>query len=31
LRAAGVADFIHVRSNPVEVLTTWLDRLGVRA
>jgi methylmalonyl-CoA mutase len=31
LRAAGVADFIHVRSNPVEVLTSWLDRLGVRA
>jgi methylmalonyl-CoA mutase len=29
LRAAGVADFIHVRSNPVEVLTNWQQRLGM--
>jgi methylmalonyl-CoA mutase len=31
LRAAGVADFIHVRSNPVEVLTNWQQRLGMKA
>jgi methylmalonyl-CoA mutase len=31
LRAVGVADFIHVRSNPVEVLTSWQDRLGIEA
>jgi methylmalonyl-CoA mutase len=31
LRAAGVADFIHVRSNPVEVLTNWQQRLEIRA
>ena len=30
LRAAGVADFIHVRSNPIEVLTTWQQRLGIK-
>jgi len=30
LRAAGVADFIHVRSNPLEVLAEWQKRLGVR-
>lgn len=29
LRAAGVADLIHVRSNPVEVLTRWQERLGI--
>ena len=31
LRAAGVADFIHVRSNPVEVLTKWQQRLEIKA
>ena len=30
LRSAGVADFIHVRSNPVEVLTSWQQRLGMK-
>jgi len=29
LRAAGEADFIHVRSNPIEVLTAWQQRLGI--
>lgn len=29
LKAAGVADFIHVRSNALEVLSTWQKRLGV--
>jgi methylmalonyl-CoA mutase len=29
LRALGVADFIHVRSNPIEVLTKWQERLGI--
>ncbi len=29
LRAAGAADFIHIRSNPIEVLTNWQDRLGM--
>jgi methylmalonyl-CoA mutase len=31
LRAAGVADFIHIRSNPIEVLTNWQQRLGIKA
>jgi methylmalonyl-CoA mutase len=31
LRAAGVADFIHIRSNPIEVLTTWQQKLGIKA
>jgi methylmalonyl-CoA mutase len=31
LRAAGVADFIHVRSNPIEVLTAWQQQLGIKA
>jgi methylmalonyl-CoA mutase len=31
LRAAGVADFIHVRSNPIEVLTKWQQQLGIKA
>jgi len=26
---AGVADFIHIRSNPIELLTTWQQRLGI--
>lgn len=30
LRAAGIADFIHIRSNPIEVLTHWQQRLGMR-
>jgi methylmalonyl-CoA mutase len=30
LRVAGVADFVHIRSNPVEFLTTWQQRLGIR-
>jgi len=30
LAAAGVADFIHVRSNAIEVLTKWQERLGVK-
>jgi methylmalonyl-CoA mutase len=29
LKAAGVADFIHVRSNPIEVLTKWQQQLGI--
>lgn len=29
LQALGVADFVHVRSNPVEVLTKWQQRLGI--
>ncbi len=27
LRAAGIADFVHVRSQPLEFLTKWQDRL----
>lgn len=30
LRAAGVADFVHVLSNAVETLTRWQDRLGIK-
>jgi methylmalonyl-CoA mutase len=30
LRAAGVADFIHIRSNPLETLTNWQQRLGIK-
>jgi methylmalonyl-CoA mutase len=30
LRAAGVADFIQIRSNPIEVLTTWQQKLGIK-
>jgi methylmalonyl-CoA mutase len=30
LRTAGVADFIHIRSNPIEVLTNWQQRLGIK-
>ncbi len=29
LTAAGVAGFVHVRSNAVETLRGWQDRLGV--
>jgi methylmalonyl-CoA mutase len=31
LRASGVVDFIHLRSNPLETLSAWQERLGVRA
>ena len=31
LRTAGIADFIHVKSNPIEVLTTWQHKLGIEA
>jgi methylmalonyl-CoA mutase len=31
LAAAGVADFVHARSNPVEVLTKWQERLGIES
>jgi len=30
LEAAGVADFVHVRSNPIEFLARWQRRLGIR-
>ena len=30
LRAVGVADFIYIRSNPIEVLTSWQQRLGMK-
>ena len=29
LRAAGIADLVHVRSQPVEFLTKWQKRLGI--
>jgi len=29
LKAAGVADFVHMRSNPIEVLTKWQEQLGI--
>jgi len=29
LKQAGVADFVHARSNAVEVLRAWQERLGV--
>jgi len=31
LRELGVADFIHVRCNPIEFLTAWQQRLGIEA
>ncbi len=31
LKAAGVADFVHVRSNPVETLTKWQQQLGIKS
>lgn len=31
LRAAGVADFIHLKCNPIEVLTNWQHKLGIEA
>jgi methylmalonyl-CoA mutase len=30
LKSAGVADFVHVRSNPLETLKAWQDRLRVK-
>jgi methylmalonyl-CoA mutase len=30
LKATGVADFVHLRSNPIEVLTKWQQRLGIK-
>jgi methylmalonyl-CoA mutase len=30
LTAAGVAGFVHVRSNAVETLSEWQDRLGIQ-
>jgi methylmalonyl-CoA mutase len=30
LRALGVADFVHLRSNPIEFLTRWQQRLGIK-
>jgi methylmalonyl-CoA mutase len=30
LAAAGVANFVHARSNPVEVLTKWQGRLWIK-
>ncbi len=29
LRAAGCAEFIHLRSNPLEVLKEWQERFGI--
>jgi methylmalonyl-CoA mutase len=29
LTATGIADFVHLRSKPLEVLTKWQERLGV--
>jgi methylmalonyl-CoA mutase len=29
LRAAGVVDFVHILSDPIETLSGWQDRLGV--
>ena len=31
LAAAGIADFVHVRSNPVEMLTKWQERMGIKS
>ena len=31
LKAAGVADFVHIRTNPLEFLTRWQQQLGVEA
>ncbi len=29
-RSWSCADFMHVRSNPLEVLTKWQERLGIK-
>ena len=31
LRATGIADFVHLRSQPLEFLTKWQERLGIRS
>jgi methylmalonyl-CoA mutase len=31
LAEAGIADFVHARSNAVEVLTKWQERLGIKS
>jgi methylmalonyl-CoA mutase len=31
LRAFGVCDFIHIKSNPIEVLTAWQHKLAIGA
>jgi len=30
LQAAGIADFVHLRSNPIEFLSKWQQRLGIK-
>ena len=30
LRAAGVTDFVHVCTHPLEFLTSWQERLGIK-
>lgn len=30
LKAAGVADFVHVLSNPIETFERWQERLGIK-
>lgn len=30
LKALGIAEFVHVRSNPIEVLTKWQETLGIK-
>jgi methylmalonyl-CoA mutase len=29
LRTAGVTDFVHIRTNPIEFLAAWQLRLGI--
>lgn len=31
LKAAGVKDFVHIKSNPIEVLTKWQEQLGIKS
>ena len=31
LKSAGVADFIHIRSNTIEILTKWQRQLGIKS
>jgi methylmalonyl-CoA mutase len=31
LRTVGVADFVHVRTQPLEFLTKWQERLGIKS
>jgi methylmalonyl-CoA mutase len=30
LKAAGVADFIHIKSNAIEILTKWQQHFGIK-